>query len=35
MSHLAATSILFSFCHHFTLNSLCRKPMWMALSFPA
>ncbi len=35
MSHLAATFTLLSFCHHFALNSLCRKPMWMALNFLA
>jgi hypothetical protein len=35
MLHLATTFTLFSFCHHFTPNSLCKKPMWMALNFPA
>lgn len=35
MLHLVTTSTLLSFCHHFTLDSLRRKPMWMALNFPA
>ncbi len=35
MLHLVATSTFLSFYHHFTPDSLCRKPMWMALNFPA
>lgn len=35
MTHLVATFTLFSFYHHFTSDSLCKKPIWMTLSFPA
>jgi hypothetical protein len=35
MLHLVATFTLLSFYHHFTRNSLRKKPMWMALNFPA
>jgi hypothetical protein len=33
MSHLVTTSTLLSLCHHFTPDSLRKKPMWMGLSF--